>query len=128
LSDADNEMFDMDDLGGVEVFVARQNDNVVEEVVNVAQGKGIMIEEPVKPKKKDQIRLDEEAALMLQAEFDKEERLLAERFQAQEQEELSDAEEATLFQQLLEKKESTLQLKEQKRKETNHQQKLNRER
>nr|GFA36202.1 hypothetical protein [Tanacetum cinerariifolium] len=62
--------------------------------------------------KKDQIRLDEEAALKLQAEFDKEERLakidvdhqLAERMQAQEQEELSDTEKATLFQQLLEKR------------------------
>nr|GEZ14727.1 hypothetical protein [Tanacetum cinerariifolium] len=39
------------------------------------KGKGIMIEEPVKPKKKDQIRLDEEAAKKLQAAFDKEERL-----------------------------------------------------
>nr|GEV41102.1 hypothetical protein [Tanacetum cinerariifolium] len=39
------------------------------------KGKGIMIEELVKPKKKDQIRLDEEAALKLQAEFDEEERL-----------------------------------------------------
>nr|GEW23575.1 copia protein [Tanacetum cinerariifolium] len=38
------------------------------------KGKGIMIEEPVKPKKKDQIRIDEEAAKRLQAEFDKEER------------------------------------------------------
>nr|GEU98891.1 hypothetical protein [Tanacetum cinerariifolium] len=133
VNDADNEMFDVDDIGGEEVFVARQNDNVVEEVVNAAQvstavttttitteeitlaqalealkfskpklkgiifqepciskttktttissqqsqdkGKGIKIEEPGKPKKKDQIRLNEEAALKLQAEFDKEERL-----------------------------------------------------
>nr|GEU98054.1 hypothetical protein [Tanacetum cinerariifolium] len=52
-----------------------------------------MIEEPVKPKKKDQIRLDEETALKLQADL-----------QAQEQKELSDAEKATLFQQLLEKR------------------------
>nr|GEU93011.1 hypothetical protein [Tanacetum cinerariifolium] len=41
--------------------------------------KGIMIEEPLKPKKKDQIRLDEEAALILQAKFDKEERLAREK-------------------------------------------------
>ncbi|GJY20800.1 hypothetical protein Tco_0393366 [Tanacetum coccineum] len=75
------------------------------------KGKGIMIEEPVKPmKKKDQIIFDEETALNLQAEFDEEERLnytdhqLAKRLQAQEQEELSDAEKATLFQQLLEKR------------------------
>nr|GEV10470.1 hypothetical protein [Tanacetum cinerariifolium] len=67
VNDADKEMFDVDDLGGEEVFVGRQNENVVEEVVNAAQqsqdkGKGMMIEEPVKPKKKDQIRLDKEAA------------------------------------------------------------------
>nr|GFB21671.1 hypothetical protein [Tanacetum cinerariifolium] len=117
VNDADNEMFDVDDLGGEEMFVARQNENVVEEIVYVAQ-----------PKKKDQIRLDEEAALKLQAEFDVEERLarekakkeqevnialieeyddiqakidadyqLAERLQAQEQEQLFDAEKATLF-------------------------------
>nr|GFA54737.1 hypothetical protein [Tanacetum cinerariifolium] len=34
---ADNEMFDVDDLGGEEVFVAWKNENVVEEVVNAAQ-------------------------------------------------------------------------------------------
>ncbi|GJZ66570.1 hypothetical protein Tco_0623266 [Tanacetum coccineum] len=40
------------------------------------KGKGIMIEEPVKPKKKDvQIMLDEEAAKKLLVEFDEEERL-----------------------------------------------------
>nr|GEV17127.1 hypothetical protein [Tanacetum cinerariifolium] len=43
------------------------------------KGNGIMVEEPMKPKKKDQIRLDEEAALRLQAEFDEEERLARER-------------------------------------------------
>nr|GEW54717.1 hypothetical protein [Tanacetum cinerariifolium] len=47
------------------------------------KGKGILIEpmiEPVKPmKRKDQIRLDEEAALKLQAEFDEEERLAREK-------------------------------------------------
>ncbi|GKA26106.1 hypothetical protein Tco_0712215 [Tanacetum coccineum] len=162
--DADKEMFDVDTLNGKEVFVARQNENVVEEVVNAAQvstaattititteeitlaqalevlktskpkdkGKGIMIEEPVKPlKKKDLIRLDEEIASKLQDEFDEDERLarekdeanvaltkewddlqakieadheLAQRLQAEEQEELSDVEKATLFQQLLEKR------------------------
>nr|GEU57136.1 hypothetical protein [Tanacetum cinerariifolium] len=40
--------------------------------------KRIMIEEPVKPKKKDQIRIDEKAANRLQAEFDEEERLARE--------------------------------------------------
>nr|GEU57621.1 hypothetical protein [Tanacetum cinerariifolium] len=47
------------------------------------KGKGIMVEEPVKHKKKDQIRLDEGAALKLQAElqaeFDEEQRLARER-------------------------------------------------
>nr|GEU93236.1 hypothetical protein [Tanacetum cinerariifolium] len=87
--DADKEMFDVDVLGGEEMFVVGQNENVVEEVVDVAQvkgivfqepgkstttttiissqqsqdkGKGIMIEKPMKPKKKDQIRLHEEVA------------------------------------------------------------------
>nr|GEU36360.1 hypothetical protein [Tanacetum cinerariifolium] len=67
VNDTDNEMFDVDDLGCEKVFVAEQE---------VDNGKGIMIEEPVNPKKKDQIRLDEEAALKLQAEFDEKERLV----------------------------------------------------
>nr|GEV57348.1 hypothetical protein [Tanacetum cinerariifolium] len=134
VNDADNEMFDVDDLGGEEVFLVGQNENVVEEIVDAAQvstvattvtitteeitlaqalealktlktkvkgivfqepcksttttissqqsqdkGKGIMIEEPMKPKKKDQIRLDKEAALKLQAELNEEERLARER-------------------------------------------------
>ncbi|GJY93392.1 retrovirus-related pol polyprotein from transposon TNT 1-94 [Tanacetum coccineum] len=110
--DADNEMFDVNVLGNEEVFVAGQNENVVEEIVDAAQvstatttvtitteeitlaqalkalktskpkdkGKGIMIEEPVKPmKKKVQIMLDEEVATKLQAEFDEEERLAREK-------------------------------------------------
>nr|GEW65275.1 ribonuclease H-like domain, reverse transcriptase, RNA-dependent DNA polymerase [Tanacetum cinerariifolium] len=111
VNDVDNEMFAVDDLGGEELFVAGQNDNVVEEVVNAAQvsttattvtittkeitlaqalealetskpkdkSKGIMIEELVKPKKKDQIMLDVEAALKLQPKFDEEERLTREK-------------------------------------------------
>nr|GEW79069.1 hypothetical protein [Tanacetum cinerariifolium] len=43
------------------------------------KGKGIMVEETIKPKKKDQIRLDEEAALKLQAEFDEEQILAREK-------------------------------------------------
>nr|GEW64497.1 hypothetical protein [Tanacetum cinerariifolium] len=104
-------MFDADqDLGGEEVFVAQQDENVVEKEVDPDQiqdkakgyvfhepedsttttstipksksqdkGKAKMIEEPVKLKKKDQIQLDEEVALKLQAElqaeFEKEQRL-----------------------------------------------------
>nr|GEY69238.1 hypothetical protein [Tanacetum cinerariifolium] len=37
VNDADKEMFDVDDLGGEEVFVAGQNENIVKEVVNAAQ-------------------------------------------------------------------------------------------
>nr|GEU40010.1 putative ribonuclease H-like domain-containing protein [Tanacetum cinerariifolium] len=114
VNDADNEMFDVDALGGKEVFVAGQNKNVVKEVVDTAQvsnaattitittyditlvqalealetskpkGKGIMIEEPVKPKKKDQIRLVEEAAKKLQAKFDEEKRLAREKTEKKE--------------------------------------------
>ncbi|GKC31412.1 hypothetical protein Tco_1038706, partial [Tanacetum coccineum] len=97
------------------------------------QGKAKMIEpEPVKKlSKKDQLKLDEEVAQRLQAEFDEQERierekaeanialketwddiqakieadqLLAERLQAREQEELTIEERAILFQQLLEKR------------------------
>nr|GEU80873.1 hypothetical protein [Tanacetum cinerariifolium] len=143
----DAEMFDVDqDLSGEEVFVAKQDENVVEKEVDAAQvqvttaattptisidevtldqalselkhtkpkakakgivfhepeesittttaipkpksqdkGKAKMIEEPVKLKKKDQIMLDEEVALKLQAElqaeFDKEQRLAKEKAQ-----------------------------------------------
>ncbi|GJU58111.1 hypothetical protein Tco_1235877 [Tanacetum coccineum] len=131
--DADNEMFDVNTLNVEEVFAAGQNENVVEEIVDVAQvsiaattvtitieeitlaqalealktskpkvkgivlqepgestttttissqglshdkGKGILVE-PEKPsKKKDQLKLDEEMALKLQAEIDEEERIV----------------------------------------------------
>ncbi|GJV22508.1 hypothetical protein Tco_1371528 [Tanacetum coccineum] len=93
--------------------------------------KGIMVEEPLKMKKKDQISFDEQEAIKLQAKFDKEERLarekdkanvalteewddiqakidadyqLAQRLQAQEQEELIDAKKARLFVQFLEQR------------------------
>nr|GEX73969.1 hypothetical protein [Tanacetum cinerariifolium] len=53
------------------------------------KGKAIMIEEHVKHKKKDQIRLDEKAALKwqaeLQAEFDEEQKLLRERAQKEKE-------------------------------------------
>ncbi|GJW28348.1 hypothetical protein Tco_0045223 [Tanacetum coccineum] len=93
------------------------------------KGKGIMVEEPLK--KKEQIRLDEELALKIQAEEEEQarlprekaekdeeanisrdnvqamieaDRLLAERLQAKEQEELTDEEKARLFVELLEKR------------------------
>ncbi|GJS12604.1 hypothetical protein Tco_0407076 [Tanacetum coccineum] len=60
---ADDEMFDVNALNGEEVFVARQN----EEVVDAAQVKGIVIQEP--------------------AEFDKEERLTREKERAKKEQE-----------------------------------------
>ncbi|GJX47231.1 putative ribonuclease H-like domain-containing protein [Tanacetum coccineum] len=95
------------------------------------KGKGIMVEEPLKMKKKDQVLFDEQEAIRLQAQFDKEERIarekeeanaaliaqwndiqdkvetdyeLAQRLQAEEQEELTIKEKSKLFQQLLEKR------------------------
>nr|GEV05287.1 hypothetical protein [Tanacetum cinerariifolium] len=50
------------------------------------KGKRIMFEEPVKPKMKDQVRLDEEVALKLQVEFDEEEQRLATESAQKEQE------------------------------------------
>ncbi|GJU62994.1 hypothetical protein Tco_1244829 [Tanacetum coccineum] len=55
------------------------------------KGKGIMIEEPVKPmKKKDLISLDEEVALKLQAEFDEEERLAREKAKKEQEANIDD--------------------------------------
>ncbi|GJV69793.1 hypothetical protein Tco_1485302 [Tanacetum coccineum] len=97
-------------------------------------GKGIVITElePEKPlKKKDQISIDEQEAIRLQAEFDEEERLarekdeanvaltgewdniqakvdadyqLAQRLQAEEQEQFTTEQKATLFKELLEQR------------------------
>ncbi|GJU38358.1 hypothetical protein Tco_1191315 [Tanacetum coccineum] len=46
------------------------------------KGKGIMVEEPLKIKKKDQISFDEQEAIRLQAEFDEDERLSREKDKA----------------------------------------------
>ncbi|GJW39380.1 putative ribonuclease H-like domain-containing protein [Tanacetum coccineum] len=75
--DADNEMFDVDALNGEEVFVAGQNENVVEKVVDAAQ-------DDIQAK----IDVDYQLAERLQE-------------QEQEQEELAVEEKAKLFQQLL---------------------------
>ncbi|GJW88472.1 putative ribonuclease H-like domain-containing protein [Tanacetum coccineum] len=137
----DAEMFDVNTLIGDEVFAEQEvaaKDPSTTTTTNSSQqpshdkGKGIMVEEPVKTiKKKDLIRIDEETAKRLQAEFDEEERLarekneanvtlieewddiqakinanheLAQRLQVEEQEELSVKEKAKLFQQLLEQR------------------------
>ncbi|GKG10614.1 hypothetical protein Tco_0342014, partial [Tanacetum coccineum] len=46
------------------------------------KGKGIMVESDKPLKKKDQLKLDEEIALKLQAGFDEEERLAMEKDEA----------------------------------------------
>nr|GEV81539.1 retrovirus-related Pol polyprotein from transposon TNT 1-94 [Tanacetum cinerariifolium] len=83
---ADVEMFDADkDLDGEEakgVVIQETSESPITTTTIPKQksqdkGKGIMVEEPVKPKKKEQIRLDEEVALKLQAKFDEEEQRLA---------------------------------------------------
>ncbi|GKD49849.1 hypothetical protein Tco_1278825, partial [Tanacetum coccineum] len=95
------------------------------------KGKGILVEPENPLKKKDQLKLDEEIALKLQAEIDEEERIaraeeekideaniawddiqakvdvdyqLAERLQAEEQEQFTIEEKATLFKELLEQR------------------------
>ncbi|GKA73765.1 hypothetical protein Tco_0780067, partial [Tanacetum coccineum] len=113
----------------VEIKISKPKANEIVKVQD--KGKGIMIEEPLKMKKKDKISFDAQEAIRLQAEFDDEERLarekdeanialteewndiqakvetdyeLAKRLQAQEQEGLTVAEKEKLFQQLLEQR------------------------
>ncbi|GKB18984.1 hypothetical protein Tco_0852907, partial [Tanacetum coccineum] len=57
------------------------------------KGKGIIVEEPVKMKKKDQISFDEQEAKRLQAEFDEEERLAREKAQQEQESNVSLTEE-----------------------------------
>ncbi|GJZ62789.1 hypothetical protein Tco_0619210 [Tanacetum coccineum] len=142
----DAEMFDVNTLNGDEVLaeqeVAAKDVNFIVDEVTLAQfentkvsaatttttatiltlRKGIVItelEEPVKPKKKDLIRLDEEIASKLQAEFDEEERLAREKDEANVAltEEWNDI-------QAKSKEENILSLKEQKRRGINQQTKL----
>ncbi|GJY21211.1 hypothetical protein Tco_0393777 [Tanacetum coccineum] len=72
------------------------------------KGKGILVEEPLKMKKKDQISFDEQEAIRLQAKINEEERLAREKMkpilQAQEQEELTNEEKVRLFLQFLEQR------------------------
>ncbi|GJZ26567.1 hypothetical protein Tco_0570820 [Tanacetum coccineum] len=148
----DDIMFDVSDLTGEEVFVAEQGVpdskkdddaqvNTAPTTITAAstrpRAKGLVIHEqeqapiPIKLSKKDQLKLDEEVAQRLQAEFDEQERierekakanialketwddiqakikadqLLAERLQEREQEDLTIEERVILFQQLLEKR------------------------
>nr|GEY47928.1 retrovirus-related Pol polyprotein from transposon TNT 1-94 [Tanacetum cinerariifolium] len=81
------------DSCGEEVFVAEQEvvssaaTTVTTKELTLAQDKGkrIMIKEHVKPKKKDQIMVDEKAAKRLKAEFDEEERFARERAQKEQE-------------------------------------------
>ncbi|GJU64705.1 hypothetical protein Tco_1246540 [Tanacetum coccineum] len=67
------------------------------------KGKGIVVEEPLKMKKKDQISFDEQEAIRLQAEINEDERLAREKDEAN-QEELTDEEKVRLFLQFLEQR------------------------
>nr|GEZ32495.1 hypothetical protein [Tanacetum cinerariifolium] len=69
VNDADNEMFDVDDLGGEEVFVAGQNKNVVEEVVNAAQ---TLEQSWWKTKKRARTELEQESTKKQKVDDDKE--------------------------------------------------------
>nr|GEV39480.1 hypothetical protein [Tanacetum cinerariifolium] len=99
-------------------------------------GKGIMVEEPVKLKKKDQIRLDKETALKLQAEFDEEEQSLARENLKKVEANIAlietwddvQAKIGANYQMAKRlKEERSLQLRERKKRGTNHQHKLNKE-
>ncbi|GJS70836.1 putative ribonuclease H-like domain-containing protein [Tanacetum coccineum] len=76
-------------------------------------GKGIMVEEPLKMKKKDQVLFDEKEAIRLQAQFDEEAKIAREKAEAN----------AALI--LLEKKRKHFAAKRQKKGGIDHPQKLN---
>nr|GEV55234.1 hypothetical protein [Tanacetum cinerariifolium] len=129
----DAEMFDVNDLGGEEVFVAEQevvkdvNENIVEEVVNAAQdntatttitteeitlSQALKALKTSKPKVKGIVIHEQEEAAKIDDDHQ-----LAERLQAQEQKELSDAEKLHYLYSSWRKEESTLQSELVERKE-----------
>ncbi|GJT05842.1 hypothetical protein Tco_0840304, partial [Tanacetum coccineum] len=70
---------------GVVIQELGESTTIISSQQSQEKGKGILIE-PVKPmNKKNQIMLDEETALYLQAEFDKEERLTREKAEKEEE-------------------------------------------
>nr|GEU68891.1 hypothetical protein [Tanacetum cinerariifolium] len=85
----DAEMFDVYDLCGKEEQKEPGKSTTSTATIPKQQskdkGKGIMIKEHVKPKKKDKIRLDEEATKRLQTKFDEEERLAREKAQKEQE-------------------------------------------
>nr|GEU58153.1 hypothetical protein [Tanacetum cinerariifolium] len=117
----DAKMFDADkDLHGEKVFVAKQDENVIEKEVDDAQVQKSLQQQQqyLKPKSHDkEQRLASEKAQQkekvnsdlieewndIQAKINAD-YLLAQRLQAEEQQELTDAKKATLFMQFLEKR------------------------
>ncbi|GKA88521.1 hypothetical protein Tco_0810285, partial [Tanacetum coccineum] len=111
----DKEMFDVnDDLGGKEVFVTKQGENVIEKEVDDAQVQvsttattaTISIDEATLAQALAELKHTKPKAKakgIVQAKIDAYYQL-AKRLQAKEQQELNGAEKATLFMQLLEKR------------------------
>nr|GEV01357.1 hypothetical protein [Tanacetum cinerariifolium] len=76
----DAKMFDVNDLHGEKCLLKKKL--LIKRLVLLKsqdKGKAILIEEPVKPKKKVQHMIDEETAKNLQDEFDEEERIAREK-------------------------------------------------
>ncbi|GJR34374.1 hypothetical protein Tco_1210058 [Tanacetum coccineum] len=70
--DADNEMFDVDALNGESTTTTT---TISSKGLSQDKGKGMLVELEKPLKKKDQLKLDEEIALKLQAKIDEEERI-----------------------------------------------------
>ncbi|GKA19766.1 ribonuclease H-like domain-containing protein, partial [Tanacetum coccineum] len=85
----DEDMFRVNDLEGDEVVVETEFHHEVDVETEVASKdirvKGIIVEEPLKMKKKVQINFDQQEAIRLQAEFDEEERLAREKDQKKQE-------------------------------------------
>nr|GEV10270.1 hypothetical protein [Tanacetum cinerariifolium] len=80
------EMFDVNVLGGLVIQEPGESTKAtISSQQSYDKGKRIMIEEPVKPKKKDQIRLNEEATKRLQAKFNEEDRLARNKAQKEQE-------------------------------------------
>nr|GEX28900.1 putative ribonuclease H-like domain-containing protein [Tanacetum cinerariifolium] len=98
--DVDKDMFDVNVLRALEALktskpkvkglvIQKPGESTTTTTISSQQshekGKGIMIEEHVKRKKKDQTRLDEEATKRLQAKFDEEARLAREKAEKEQE-------------------------------------------
>nr|GEV12606.1 hypothetical protein [Tanacetum cinerariifolium] len=95
----DEQMFDADqDLGGEEVFVAQQDENVIEKEVDVAQVQ-VTTAATTPTISIDELEPWDDVQAKINADYQ-----LTERLQAEEQQELNDEEKAKLFMQLLKKR------------------------